>query len=72
MTKPSSDQAMAGYAVATKFGVYEAKAFDLVDEMFKAFQLKSQHIVIERDEFDRPISIAIRDENGILKMIERF
>lgn len=40
--RPSSEQAMSGYSVATRYGVYEGRAFDLVDAMFHAFRFPSE------------------------------
>lgn len=37
---PSHEQLMAGYEISCKFGVYESKAFDLAEQMFKAMRAK--------------------------------
>lgn len=37
-SRPSHEQAMAGYTVACSYGVLEARAFMLVDKMFRAFE----------------------------------
>lgn len=42
--KPTSDQMMAGYAVACRFGVLEARAFDLAEKMFAAMQPPSPSV----------------------------
>jgi len=36
-SKPTHEQAMAGYAVACRYGVLENRAFNLTDDMFAAF-----------------------------------
>lgn len=36
--RPANEAAMAGYKVACDFGVYEGRAFTLVDEMYKALR----------------------------------
>lgn len=40
--KMTHEQAMAGYTVACRFGVLEARAFNLAEQMWKAFQGKEK------------------------------
>lgn len=69
MTKPTHEQMMAGYAVATEFGVLERRAFDLVDAMFEALQLESRRIVIERNSLGQIESVTVQDDQGTLLSI---
>lgn len=51
--KPTSEQMMAGYEVSCRFGVLEARAFELAEQMFKAMLSASPALSVKQDEREK-------------------
>ena len=57
--KPTSEQMMAGYEVSCRFGVLEARAFELAEQMFKAMLSASPALSVKQDEREKDAAVQL-------------
>jgi hypothetical protein len=70
LVTPTSEQVMAGYDVACRYGVLERRGLELAEEMTQALRLASRHVVVTTNEAGQAVAVTVQSsEGGVLHAI---